>query len=124
MKLCIPVESAEGIDSIVCSHFGSAPVFMIYDTDTSEIKSIDNNNQHHGHGGCQPLKALNNETIDAIIVGGIGAGAIMKLNAAGIKVFQANMSTVKQNVDLLKANSLNELSPNNSCQHHHNGCSH
>ncbi|UCC61082.1 MAG: MFS transporter, partial [Dehalococcoidia bacterium] len=55
------------------------------------------------HGQCSPLQALDGNLIDAIIVGGIGAGAINKLNTMGIKVYQANQGTVKTNLDLFKS---------------------
>ena len=86
MKLCIPVEADNKMESKVCLHFGSAPVFILYDTETNDITSVNNNNLHHSHGMCEPLKALNNEAVDAILVGGIGARAIMKLNEMKIKV--------------------------------------
>ncbi|MFZ5944707.1 MAG: NifB/NifX family molybdenum-iron cluster-binding protein [Bacillota bacterium] len=118
MKVCIPVKESKGLDSIAYSHFGSAPFFLIYDLDTVEIKVIENGDLHHTHGMCQPLKALGGETVDAILVGGIGAGALMKLNNQGIKVYKVADDTVLKNVQLLKENELPEFSVNNSCSHH------
>ena len=34
MKICIPVNENNGVDSSVSAHFGSAPFFMIVDSDT------------------------------------------------------------------------------------------
>ena len=78
MKICSPVHNDNGIDSAVYNHFGSAPVFVVYDTDTSSIESINNQDQHHTHGACNPMKALDNQKVDAIVVGGIGAGALYR----------------------------------------------
>ena len=33
MKICFPVEKDEGIESQVYNHFGSAPVFIMVDTE-------------------------------------------------------------------------------------------
>ena len=122
MKVCIPVEEDNGLDSVAYGHFGTAPFFLIYDLEKEEIKMIKNGDLHHEHGMCQPLKALNGEMVDAILVGGIGAGALMKLNHQGIKVFSVANETASKNIELLKRNDLGEFSVENSCNHHN--CSH
>ena len=82
MNICIPISEEKGLESPVCRHFGSAPAFMIVDTEGGEPRTVPNLNQHHAHGMCQPLRALAGEKLDAIVVGGIGAGAVQKLQAA------------------------------------------
>lgn len=124
MKVCIPVQENKGLDSIVYGHFGSAPYFLVCDVDKGEVsKVINNGDLHHEHGMCQPLKALGGEEVDAILVGGIGAGALTKLNARGIRVLRAESGTVSLNLELFKKNELGEFSINHSCNHNH-GCAH
>ena len=84
---------------------------------------INNQDLGHVHGMCNPFKALNGEIVDVIIVGGIGAGAIKKLNSMGIKVYRANDDTIQKNIDLFGSNSLAELSIDDACTHH-GGCDH
>ena len=48
----------------------------------------------------------------------------MKLNAMGVKVYEAGSRTVKENLELLKENKLQELSMDHSCQAHEGGCGH
>lgn len=124
MKLCLPVENDNGMDSLVYGHFGSAPMFILHDSETNEIEIINNQNMHHAHGMCSPLQALNGKVVDAIVVGGIGAGAINKLNTMGIKVFRASENTVQNNIDLFKKSLLPELTANDACVHNNsgNGC--
>lgn len=122
MKICIPVKENKGLDSVAFNHFGSAPFFLIYDLEKGEIKAIENEDLHHAHGMCQPLKAIGGENVDAILVGGIGAGALTKLNNQGIKVYRVENETVAKNIELLKENKLKEFSSNHSCSNH--GCSH
>ena len=50
MKLCIPVEKDNGMESAVYGHFGSAPVFAVYDTADGKTVFHDNGNMHHEHG--------------------------------------------------------------------------
>lgn len=122
MRVCIPVSENKGLESVAYNHFGSAPFFLIYDLEREEMKVIENEDLHHAHGMCQPLKALGGEMVDAILVGGIGAGALMKLSNQGVKVYQVADGTVVENIDRLKGNKLMEFSLNNSCNQH--GCSH
>jgi len=126
MKICFPVAADHGIKSEVYGHFGSAPAFIIVETDTNTVTTINNKDQHHSHGACNPLKALNNQKVDAIVVGGIGAGALMKLNQQGTKVFQARAQTVKDNIQLLRDQKLPEFTMQHTCagHGHSGGCGH
>jgi predicted Fe-Mo cluster-binding NifX family protein len=119
MQLCIPVVEDRGLDSRVSGHFGSAPGFMIVDTESNACRLVGNSNQHHAHGMCQPLAVLAGETVDGIVVGGIGMGALMKLQAAGITVFQAMHPTVGETVAAFTAGSLQPLAENDACVGHH-----
>jgi predicted Fe-Mo cluster-binding NifX family protein len=124
MKVGFAVQNNEGMESKVYDHFGSAPAFIIADTEGKEVVTIDNKDLHHVHGACNPVMALDGKSVDAMVVGGIGAGALMKLNASGIKVYGAGAPTVKENLSLLSENKLQELSVNNSCRAHQGGCGH
>ncbi len=124
MKVGFAVQANEGMESRVYNHFGSAPAFIIVDTVGKEVVTINNRDLHHVHGACNPIMALDGKSVDAMVVGGIGAGALVKLNASGIKVYGAGAPTVKENLALLSESKLQELSVNNSCRAHEGGCSH
>ena len=47
MKICIPVSKNEGLLSIPYGHFGSAPLFIVVDSDTKEVTPIKNGDIHH-----------------------------------------------------------------------------
>jgi len=126
MKICFPVQQDEGFDSSVYNHFGSAPVFVVVDTETNGIASINNRDQHHVHGACNPMKALDNQKVDAIVVGGIGAGALARLNQMGIAVHRSQAPTVRENVSLFAAQQLPVLTMQGCCGGHSKdgGCAH
>ena len=86
MKICVPVEVNNGLESRPFGHFGSAPMFVVCDLESGDLSTINNGDLGHEHGMCQPIKALAGNVVDAVIVGGIGQGAIAKLNSMGIKV--------------------------------------
>jgi predicted Fe-Mo cluster-binding NifX family protein len=118
MNICIPVEEDRGLDSPVCAHFGSAPAFMIVDTDSRACRAIPNRNLHHSHGMCMPLASLAGERIDVMVVGGIGMGALNKLNAAGIQVCVSEFPTIKETVAAFEAGTLRPMQPGMACAGH------
>jgi len=120
MKLCIPVKQKDGLESSVYSHFGSAPAFLIFDTNSKEEIIIDNSNMNHDHGACNPIQTIGGSNVNAVIVGGIGGGAISKLKANNIKVFQSVKGTVEFNIEMFNKSLLAELTMEHACTQHHN----
>ena len=98
MKVAIPVAEYRGLESLVYGHFGSAPIFVLVDSETMSVEALGNQDQAHVHGQCSPVKALAGARPDAVVVGGIGAGAVRGLRAAGIKVYCCCGGTVAQAV--------------------------
>lgn len=121
MNLCIPVTEDNGLRTQVSAHFGSAPLFLILNTDSGACRALPNKNLHHGHGMCQPLMSLAGEQLDGIAVGGIGMGALNKLQAANVRVFISGESTVEETVAAFKSGSLREATPAMACGHHGHG---
>lgn len=124
MNLCIPVMNDQGLDSRVSGHFGSAPCFAIVDSETRACRVVPNANQHHGHGGCHPVAAIAGLGVDGVLVGGIGAGALSHLQAAGIRVWKADGSTVAAALEAYAAGAPIEMTPASSCGHHDHGHGH
>jgi predicted Fe-Mo cluster-binding NifX family protein len=120
MKLCIPTETSEGRTAQVYGHFGSAPYFTIVDTEKDTVEIVDNANQHHAHGMCQPMGALTGKKVDVVVTGGMGARAVQKLNEGGIKVLRAVPGTVEEIVKQFKSKKLEEMTIENACAQH--GC--
>lgn len=118
MNLCIPVTADHGPDSPVSAHFGSAPLFMLVDVESGACRALDNHNLHHEHGMCRPLQALQGEAVDAVIVGGIGMGALTKLWSSGIEVYRALHPTVAMTLEAFRAGDLQPVTPEGACAHH------
>ena len=118
MKLCIPVAENQSLNSIVYGHFGSAPLFVLVDSETLAIESLTNGSHDHVHGACNPLKALAGRAVDAVIVGGIGAGAVRGLRQAGIAVYQSPAQTVAETVAQFNAGALPDLDVQHACGGH------
>ena len=118
MRICIPTSTADGKTAKAHEHFGSAPYFTIYDTEKDAIEIIDNANQHHSHGMCQPMGVLTGRKIDAVVCGGMGARAVQKLNESGIKAHRAIPGTVEEIVKQYEQGKLEEITTENACNQH------
>jgi predicted Fe-Mo cluster-binding NifX family protein len=128
MKIAFPVEENRGLDSVVHGHFGSAPFFVFVDLDADSDEVFENPDQDHQHGDCNPMSALGGRRVDGVVVGGIGGGALKKLNTDGITVYRAVEGTVRENARMIKAGKLPVFDPGQVCGHHHGvqigGCTH
>jgi predicted Fe-Mo cluster-binding NifX family protein len=124
MKLCIPVMEDNGLLSKISQHFGSAPSYLIVDTETGEARTRVNNHEHHAHGGCNPLKAIQGEELDGVVVGHIGRGALHKLEAAGLTVYFSQHQTVAETLDSLQSTGLPPARDHAVCQGHGGGHGH
>ncbi|MFA7329737.1 MAG: NifB/NifX family molybdenum-iron cluster-binding protein [Candidatus Delongbacteria bacterium] len=119
MILCIPIDADQALDSPVCSHFGSAPAFLFVTVENGACRAVVNGNQHHAHGMCMPLQALQGETFDALVVGGIGMGALGKLDAAGIRVYMSAHATAGEVLSAFQAGTLAPMLPGQACSGHY-----
>ena len=102
MKICLPTTGKNGLKETVYNHFGSAQFFTIYDTVTKEIQIVENDNEHHEHGSCQPLGVISKYNVDAIMTNGMGRRAVQILNEGGVKVYILGGSTVEEAVKIFR----------------------
>lgn len=126
MRICFPTETLQGLESQVYGHFGTAPGFVIVDGETLGVEQLENADLGHAHGMCQPLRALGGRQVDGVVVGGIGAGALMKLQAQGVQVFRALQGTVRDNLEMIHKGLLPQFSTEHTCggHNHTGGCGH
>lgn len=118
MNICVPVTDDKGLESPVSAHFGSAPFFLIIDTENGSCHAVSNRNLDHGHGMCQPLLSLSGERVDGMVVGGIGMGALGKLQAANIQVYLSEFPTAAATIAAFKDGKLRVVTPQTACGHH------
>lgn len=121
MKVCIPVEKYCGLDSQVHGHFGSAPGFALVETKSMSVQLLSNGDHDHVHGACSPVRALAGAQPDAVIVGGMGVGALRGLRSLGIRVFRSGGGTVADAVRQLTAGELMEMDEVAACGGHGSG---
>lgn len=114
MRVAVAYENGQ-----VFQHFGHTETFKVYVTEGGEIQSAELVSANgSSHGALASL--LEKHKIDALICGGIGAGARTALAEAGIELYPG----VTGDADAcVKAFLKGELSyhPDTVCSHHHEG---
>ena len=118
MQICIPVTEDRGLQSPLSEHFGSAPFFMLIILDTGSRRIVSNRDSRHEHGTCQPLASLAQENVDVVVSGGIGRGALSKLQAANIRVLFSGRLTVEDTLSDFKSGLLKEVELESACPGH------
>ena len=81
----------------IFQHFGKSPQFTLFETEDSRIKSekvIDTSDS--GHSAL--IDVLKSNSVEVLICGGIGGGAVNGLTAAGIEVVAGVSGSVKDAV--------------------------
>ena len=118
MRIAVTYENGS-----VFQHFGHTEQFKIYDVQDGKIiasEVVDTNGSGHG-ALAGVLSALN---VDALICGGIGGGAQMALEAAGIRLYGGVSGSADAAAEALAAGKL-DFNPHVRCDHHdHHGEGH
>jgi len=120
MKISVTYENGK-----VFQHFGHTEQFKVYDVENGEIinEQIVNTNGN-GHGALAGF--LQNMDVDALICGGIGAGAQNALAEAGIRLYGGVSGDADEAVRALLSGKL-DYNPDITCSHHgheHEGNAH
>ena len=119
MRIAVPYENENGT---VFQHFGHSQAFKFYDVKEDAVeKSEVVSTQGSGHGALAGL--LKENEVDALICGGIGAGAIEALTDAGIRVYAGVKGTADEAVAQHLAGTLDYTTEAN-CSHHGEGHEH
>lgn len=111
MRVAVTYENEE-----IFGHFGHTKQLKLYDIKEGNIvkeEIIDTNGQ--GHGALVDILVSN--SVDTLICGGIGAGAINALKKHNIKLFGGVSGKADEAVKKLLDNTL-EYNDNPHCEHH------
>lgn len=103
--IAIPIESEAGLSSEVSSHFGKAPFYLLYNTETNTSKVIKNTSHHFG-GKVHPPVMIKNAGATCVITGSIGDHAKELFKKFDIAVYIGLGNTIQETIDLYKDGKL------------------
>ena len=112
MKIAVTYENGE-----IFQHFGHTGQFKIYEiADGKVISSEVVTTMGNGHGALAGF--LKECDVDTLICGGIGDGAKMALEEAGITLYGGVCGNADKSIEELLKNKLN-YNADVTCSHHH-----
>ena len=123
MKVAIPINRPrEEGDLRVSSHFGKAYAFAIYDSESGEIRVVENprNALKIQHGAGRLIADMfAKEGVNALLTKEIGHGAFRHVTSLGIKIYliPENVKTVKEAINLFGEGKLRMLLEPNEGHH-------
>lgn len=118
--VAVACESERGLEGDVCAHFGHAPYFVVAELNGVEVVSsrlvVP---PAHGEGPCTMPAYIQQLGAQALIVGGLGAGARASLAGMGIEVFGGTSGNAGEALRALARSSLAKGDP--TCPGHGDG---
>lgn len=97
-------------DSILDQRFGRCDYFQIYDTETKELKVIDNEGQSaSGGAGIAASNQIVNEKVDAVVTGSLGPNAFDIINESEIRMYKCDSISIEAAIEKYNLNQLEEI---------------
>jgi predicted Fe-Mo cluster-binding NifX family protein len=122
MKIAVPTKENNQVDA----HFGHCEFYQIYTV--SDQNQVISNVRMDSPQGCvcksNIAEVFENEGIKIMLAGGIGDGAINKLNAHGVNVIRNCQGDVTELVQLYLAGKVTDGGNNCTAHEHEHTCSH
>ena len=103
MRVLIALEENSGMDSRVSSHFGHAPFFAVWDTETKTLDIFENELEHSGP--VTPVDQIMQHKPDLVYTLGIGHRALRLFAEKGVVVKTGGFNRVREvleNLDKLE----------------------
>lgn len=105
MKIAIPSSEKGGLEDYVGLHFGKAPYYTIYDTDTGNVEILENTSSMVGGKGIPP-ELLKNAGVNIVLCSGVGQKIVEILGKNGIEIFVGADATIQDAIDSWKKGEL------------------
>lgn len=122
MKIAVPTKENNQIDA----HFGHCEFYRIYTiSDQNQVIADEKMDSPQGCG-CKSniAEVFENEGIKIMLAGGIGDGAINKLNVHGVSVIRNCQGDVTEIVERYLAGEVKDGGSNCAAHEHGHTCSH
>jgi len=114
MKIVIPTEDKEGLNSKVAEHFGRCNYYIFLDEEGRVIEIVDNTSKHSNFN--LPPELIKNHGADVLLCRGIGPKALDLCKQFGIDVYVLESKTVKEIFEKWKKGEIKKASFEDVCR--------
>ena len=125
MKIAVPIEEVNGLESRICEHFGRAPYFAIVTVEGEEAKiDVYENPALQDHRPGLLPEMLRSLGVEKLIARGVGRRAEILFNELGIEVIKGVSGTLGEALERFLEGTLTgnpDYEPEDKhgeCEHH------
>lgn len=105
-------------ESLLDMRFGRCEYFQIHDTESGEVKILENKGQNSSAGaGIAASNQLIEEKVDVIITGNLGPNAFELIEKAGIKAYKCGNITISSVLEKYNDGKLEEIKISGPAHH-------
>ena len=120
--IAISAGENNGLDSMVSTHFGRCPYFVLVDFEEGEVKTAHAvlNPYYNHHQPGQVPGFIHSQQVDVMLTGGMGRRAIAFFEQYGIQAATGASGTVRHALEQYVGHQLQEAEPcHESVEHGH-----
>ena len=109
MKIALTT-SGQTLEAPLESRFGRSPRFLLYDSETGTFTIIANQQNYEAvqGAGIQSAQTIASHGVECLVTGHCGPKAFRALNAAGIKIYNTDATTVAEALRRFNNNELHQ----------------
>lgn len=117
MKIAISA-SGKNAESLLDKRFGRCEYFQVYDTESEEIKLLENKGQDSSGGaGIAASNQLIDENVDVIITGSLGPNAFELIEKSEIKAYKCDEIAIISVLEKYKNGEIEEITMSGPAYH-------
>lgn len=117
MKIAISA-TGKTVENLLDMRFGRCEYFQIHDTESGEIKILENKGQNSSGGaGVAASNQLIYEKVDAIITGKLGPNAFELIQKSEIKAYKCENIVISSVLEKYKNGELEEITMAGNAHH-------
>lgn len=120
MRIAVPSETADGLESIRSGHFGHAPYFTVIEIEGDTITDVRSvRNVEHDELGCSGvIDHAIGLGLDGILTIGMGRPPMARFAQAGVTVYSETQTPkVGDVMQLFLAGKVHRMNPADACAH-------
>ncbi len=120
MRIAISAENKNGLDSLINSHFGRCPCFILVDVAGKEVKAVMEVDNPYcvNHSPGQVPAFIKSQEANVMLAGGMGHRAVSFFQQYGIEAVTGASGTVRQSLQSYLGGELSGVEACAESQHH------
>jgi predicted Fe-Mo cluster-binding NifX family protein len=125
MKVAVPVDLDQGLDSPASGHFGHCAAFVVSTIENGEVVEVHSLPNSHHSSCAEPVVNLAHDGVQVLIAHGMGYRPFMVTQQLGISVIKGQGVTAREIIDNYLKGADESFEEDSLCshdsehQHHH-----